>query len=134
MSKRYWVCKKEELEPGACKLINADGRSIGVFNIKGTLHALRNLCPHQQGPLCLGKISGTMLPSDVGDFRYGLEDQIIRCPWHGWEFDVTTGKSVFKSDQVKLKTYPVTVESTTSKSTVETYKVTIEQQSVILHA
>ena len=110
MAERYRVCTTEELQPGERKIVDAGGRSIGVFNVGGSYHALLNLCPHQRGPLCLGQVTGTMLPSEVGEFRYDLEGRIIRCPWHGWEFDLTTGKSVFKPDRVKLKVYPVTVE------------------------
>jgi 3-phenylpropionate/trans-cinnamate dioxygenase ferredoxin subunit len=80
-----------------------------------------------------------MLPSAVGEFRYGLEGRIIRCPWHGWEFDLTTGKSVFKPDRVKLKVYPVTVEPACPGSQVENeprveiFSVTVERQWIVLH-
>ena len=119
MAERYRVCTTEELQPGERKIVDAGGRSIGVFNVGGSYHALLNLCPHQRGPLCLGQVTGTMLPSEVGEFRYDLEGRIIRCPWHGWEFDLTTGKSVFKPDRVKLKVYPVTVEPACPGSQVE---------------
>ena len=139
MPKRYVVCTTEELQPGERKIVDVDGRSIGVFNVHGTYHALRNLCPHQRGPLCLGQVTGTMLPSPVGEFRYDLEGRIIRCPWHGWEFDLTTGKSVFKPDRVKLKVYPVTVEADCAgplgenEPRVATFSVTVERQWIILH-
>lgn len=139
MAKRYRVCTTEELQPGERKIVDAGGRSIGVFNVGGSYHALLNLCPHQRGPLCLGQVTGTMLPSPVGEFRYGLEGRIIRCPWHGWEFDLTTGKSVFKPDRVRLKVYPVTVEPACSGSQaenepgVETFPVTVERQWIVLH-
>ena len=139
MPKRYVVCTTEELQPGERKIVDVDGRSIGVFNVHGAYHALRNLCPHQRGPLCLGQVTGTMLPSPVGEFRYDLEGRIIRCPWHGWEFDLTTGKSVFKPDRVKLKVYPVTVEADCAgpmgenEPQAETFSVTVERQWIILH-
>ena len=66
MAERYRVCTTEELQPGERKIVDAGGRSIGVFNVGGSYHALLNLCPHQRGPLCLGQVTGTMLPSEVG--------------------------------------------------------------------
>jgi nitrite reductase (NADH) small subunit len=59
--------------------------------------------------VCLGKVSGTTLPSGVYEFRYGLQGRILRCPWHGWEYDITTGQSVF-DPEVRVVTYPVIVE------------------------
>ena len=142
MAKPYPVCTTGELPPGERRLGEAAGRSIGVFNVEGRYYALRNRCPHQAGPLCLGKIEGTMLPSEVGQFRYGSQHRIIRCPWHGWEFDVTTGESVFQPRQVRLKKYPVTVEpeiqshpdDSEQPKTVETFPVTVEKKWIIVHA
>ncbi|MDF2439188.1 MAG: hypothetical protein JWN98_172, partial [Abditibacteriota bacterium] len=50
MSERYIVCKASELPAGERKIIDANGRSIGVFNVHGRYYALRNLCPHQLAP------------------------------------------------------------------------------------
>ena len=104
------VCRVEDLPPGGRKIVDVAGRSIGVFNIAGELHAIRNSCPHQQAPLCEGTVSGTTLPGTVGEFRYGCEGRIIRCPWHGWEFDLTTGQSVFNPHRCRVRSYDVRVE------------------------
>ena len=144
------ICRIEELPPGERKIVDVAGRSIGVFNLDGELYALKNVCPHQLAPLCLGRISGTTLPGKVGEFNYGHEGQILRCPWHGWEFDITTGKSVFNPHKVRVKSYPVTVEATGTPAeacgaagcaagpaeedpSVETYGVTVEDQWVVVH-
>jgi nitrite reductase (NADH) small subunit len=148
MSERYIVCKASELPAGERKIIDANGRSIGVFNVHGRYYALRNLCPHQLAPLCLGQVTGTTLPSKVGEYIYGREGEIVRCPWHGWEFDITTGRSIFNPHKVRVKTYEVRVETevcvedcnqNTSKGTheepsVETFPVTLEGEFVVLHA
>lgn len=68
MAKRYVVGRVDELPPGSRKIVMAGGRSIGVFNVKGTYYALRNTCPHQFAPLCLGRVTGTTLPSKVGEY------------------------------------------------------------------
>lgn len=145
--KRYIVCHTDELPHGERKIVDAGGRSIGVFNVHGEYYALRNTCPHQQAPLCLGKITGTTLPSGVHEYIYEREGEIIRCPWHGWEFDILTGKSIFNPHRVRVKSYEVTVESggkahatAPCQSTddedpsVETFPVVVEGGLVILHA
>ncbi len=52
-----------------------------------------------------------MLPSDTAQYLYGLEGgRVLRCPWHGWEFDITTSQAVFQTDKRRLITYRVVVE------------------------
>jgi 3-phenylpropionate/trans-cinnamate dioxygenase ferredoxin subunit len=138
--KRHVVCAVGALPPGERRIVEVAGRSIGVFNVDGTYHALRNACPHQLAPLCLGPVSGTTLPGEVGEFNYGLQGRVLRCPWHGWEFDLTTGRSVFNPHKVRVKCYDVEVEGKTVSidsnapdPEVETYEVGVEQQQVVLY-
>jgi nitrite reductase (NADH) small subunit len=133
------VCNVSELPPGQRKIIDIHGRSIGVFNLDGSYHALRNVCPHQLAPLCLGKVTGTTAPAPPGEYRWERDGRIIRCPWHGWEFDITTGRSVFNPHKLRVKTYAVTVERDAACATcdedpaVETYPVTIDDGVIIVH-
>lgn len=114
---RLVVGRVEEIPPGGRKLVVPfRGKAgIGVFNIDGAFYALRNLCPHKQGPLCAGFVSGRMIadgpPSgpDEGNLAYADEGRIIRCPWHLWEFDITTGACLV-DPKVRVKTYPVAIE------------------------
>ena len=126
-----------DIPPGKRKLVEVEGRSIGVFNVNGEFCALRNQCPHQGGPLCLGQLTGTMLPSRPGEYRWGREGEILRCPWHGWEFDVTNGKSVFNPHRLRVRSYEVTVESEVpveeEDPSVESYRVTVEDRYLVLH-
>src|SRR5690554_5351560 len=92
---KYLICPVQELAEGQRTIVKLEGRSVGVFNVQGKFYALKNSCPHQGAELCKGEIQGIMLPSEVGEFLYGKEGEVIRCPWHGWEFDILTGKSVF---------------------------------------
>ena len=145
MPAAHRVCKAAELPPGGRKIVDINGRSIGVFNVGGAFHAIRNVCPHQMAPLCRGSLGGTTVPSEVGDYEWGLEGRVIRCPWHGWEFDVTTGKSVFNPHKVRVKAYEVTVEqadgrrepcsisSDADDPSVETFDVTVEGAWVVVH-
>lgn len=98
-----------ELPPGARKLVELEGRSVGLFNVHGTVVAVLNVCPHELAPVCLGRVSGTTLPSAPGEFCWGREGEILACPWHGWEFDLLTGKAL-ADPKKRLRTYPVIVE------------------------
>jgi len=103
----YSVAKIGEIPEGSCKIVEVEGRSIGVYNVKGEYYAVSNYCPHQGAELCKGPVCGTTLESQVYEFIYGRDQEILRCPWHGWEFDLKTGKSLF-SDKVRVRSYPVT--------------------------
>ncbi|MSO94874.1 MAG: Rieske (2Fe-2S) protein [Thermoleophilia bacterium] len=107
---RHVVCTVDELPPGSRKIIDVDGRSIGIFNIGGELKAIRNICPHHGAPLCIGDLSGTMLPSDPGVYIYGMENRVLRCPWHGYEFNIDTGRTLYDPNDLRVKMYPVEIE------------------------
>lgn len=72
-------------------------RSFGVFNVGGNYVAVLNICPHQYGPVCLGRVGGTTLPSEPGKYVWGRDGEILACPWHGWEFDLVTGRAIADS-------------------------------------
>jgi nitrite reductase (NADH) small subunit len=119
----------DEIGPGQRKIVEVNGVSIGVFNIHGQFYALRNSCPHQGAPLCLGSLKGTTLPSAPGEYKWGREGEIIRCPWHGWEFDALTGRSIFNPHRLRVKSYEVSIEpadAVEEDPSVETYPVTVE--------
>ena len=111
------VGRVEEIPPGQRKIVVPfRGRAgIGVFNVNGTYYALRNLCPHKSGPLCTGFVSGRIVadgpPSSAGEagLTYAHEGEIIRCPWHLWEFEIATGVCLV-DPKVRVKTYPVIVK------------------------
>lgn len=130
---RHVVARLRDFPPGSRRIVDASGRSIGVFNIRGELLALRSSCPHQGAPLCLGIVLGRTDASKPFEVTY-LEDQdVIKCPWHGWEFDIRTGRSVFNPHRVRVRSYEVTVEPTGEDPSIETFDVTVEDGFVILH-
>ncbi len=108
-SHRHVVCPASELGPGERRIVELEGSSIGVFNVAGTFYALRNRCPHRGGALCRGPVSGTVLPTADRSHPYGREGEILRCAWHGWEFDIRTGHALV-DPSVRARAYPVTVE------------------------
>ena len=100
----------DELPPGSRRVVDVDGRSIGVLNVNGQLYGVRNTCPHQGGPLCSGVVGGTMVNSEPQEWVVGLEGRVLRCPWHGWEFDLETGRALFDGERARVRVYPVSVE------------------------
>lgn len=85
-------------------------REIGVLRRRdSTWVAVLNMCPHRYAPVCAGQVGGTILPSPDGDLVYGLDETVLRCPWHQWEFSLDTGESLFGSKRTRLKLYPLEV-------------------------
>ena len=109
---RTVVATVEEIPPGGRKIVEVAGRSIGVFNVDGEFFALRNRCPHQGGPLCAGKLAGLVQSSGTpGDYSYSRPGEMLRCPWHGWEYDIRTGQSWWDPGRTRVRSYDVTIEA-----------------------
>ncbi len=90
---KHVIAPVGELPPGSRKFVTIDDRPIAIFNIKGEYFGLLNRCPHQGAALCEGPLIGLARSSDPGEIEYTRLGEIIRCPWHGWEFDIRTGQS-----------------------------------------
>jgi len=67
-----------EIPVGSIKEVQVAGTPVALANVGGKLYAINNTCLHRGGPLGQGQLEGT----------------VVTCPWHGWQFDVTTGKAV----------------------------------------
>ncbi|MBI1953737.1 MAG: Rieske 2Fe-2S domain-containing protein [Candidatus Omnitrophica bacterium] len=93
---RPGVAKPEEIPPGASKLVTVDGKEVALFNVEGCLYALGNRCPHRGGPLVRGRLE--RLP-DSGAWA-------VRCPIHGWLFDLASGKNA-TGPHAGTPSYPV---------------------------
>lgn len=128
MATRFPVATVSEIPAGGRKMVELAGRTVGVFNVNGRFYALRSSCPHQGGPLCLGVTTGLVTSDGPGHFRYEREGEILRCPWHGWEFDLATGRSVFDPTRTRVRSYPVEVEELQA----ETYPVEIEGDCLVV--
>ncbi len=107
----YRVCPASEIPIGTKRLFTIPGtdRSLGIVHLESGFYALRDLCPHMGAPLCEGTLHGTHLPGALFEFTPGLTGRILRCPWHGWEFDVVTGKALY-DNKSRVATYPVDVD------------------------
>jgi nitrite reductase (NADH) small subunit len=87
------VASRSEIPDGSAKLIEAGGRKIAIFNAGGTFYAIGAECKHRGGPLAEGELVGTT----------------VTCPWHGWEYDITTGASL-DDPNVSVGCFPVKLE------------------------
>lgn len=100
----------DEIPEKDALIVEAAGRSIGLFKVDGQLYAVKNVCPHKQAPLARGTVGGTMLPSaNPGELEFGLDNRVLKCPWHGWEFDLETGKCLFGVSDRRVATYAVQI-------------------------
>jgi 3-phenylpropionate/trans-cinnamate dioxygenase ferredoxin subunit len=122
------VARVEEIPPGSRKLVEIAGRSIGVFNVDGEFYALRNRCPHQGGPLCEGFVIGALSSDAPGEYEHRPGDPHVRCPWHGWEFDLRTGASWFDPARTRVARYDVSVQP----GPAETYPVSVQDELVVV--
>jgi nitrite reductase/ring-hydroxylating ferredoxin subunit len=109
MAEKTYVCRAEEIKSGTPRIVKIRKLSVGVFRVGDSFHALLNVCPHRGAPLCEGIQCGTTAPVSGAEFIYHRENEIIRCAWHGWEFDIKTGEALATAG-IKAKTFPVTVE------------------------
>ena len=138
MSKKHVVAAITEIPPGSRKLVTADGRAIVVFNLDGEFFALSNRCPHRGGSLCDGNLTGLLLSDEPGHYNYTRRGEIIRCPWHSWEFDIRTGKSWCDPDKVKARRFGVSVEKGAKliegPYVAETFRVSVEDDYVVVEA
>lgn len=93
MAEYVKVAVLSELAPGSCKMVEASGKEIALFNVGGAIYALDNTCLHQGGPLGEGM----------------LEGDVVTCPWHMWQYSVRTGENV-GNNAIKVAPYLVKVD------------------------
>jgi nitrite reductase (NADH) small subunit len=86
------AAKVAEVPAGTIHEIQVDGKAVALANVAGKFFAINNTCLHRGGPLGQGS----------------LQDKIVTCPWHGWEYDVTTGK-VVQNPNMGVACYPTEV-------------------------
>lgn len=84
--------KKADVAPGTIREFQVSGKAVAVANVNGEFHAIDNVCLHRGGPLADGPLEGT----------------VVTCPWHGWEYDVRTGR-VGQNPAAGVACYPVEV-------------------------
>lgn len=93
MSEFVRVATMEELPPGSAKEVTAEGRIIALYHVEDRVYAIDGICPHAGGPLGEGT----------------LNRDVVTCPWHGWQFNVTNGHHCLNAN-IKQSTYAVKIE------------------------
>jgi nitrite reductase/ring-hydroxylating ferredoxin subunit len=96
MATRHAVGDVSTIPSGSGRVVEVAGRQVALFNVGGAFHAIENTCPHRGGPLGDGALMGTT----------------VTCPWHGWQFDCTTGKST-RNPTVCVASFPACLEGST---------------------
>jgi nitrite reductase/ring-hydroxylating ferredoxin subunit len=128
---RHVVAPVAEIPPGERRLVEANGKRVVVFNLSGEFFALSDRCPHQGGSLAAGPVMGLVESPCPGEYSYGRAGEIIRCPWHAWEFDIRTGKSRFDPRRMKVRAFPACVEKGEALQ-AETFPVRVEEDYVVV--
>ena len=93
MSRFVRMATLEELPVGGAKEVEFEGRVYALFNVEGQISVIDGICPHQGGPLVDGPLEGTT----------------VTCPWHGWQFDVRSGKTPL-GPKIKQAVYEVRID------------------------
>lgn len=94
MGELFEVAKLSDIPPGTSRQVEAGGRAVAVFNVRGTIYAIDGTCTHTGGPLGEGE----------------LNESVVTCPWHGSQFEVTTGQVVGPPATQSVPAYKVVIE------------------------
>ena len=134
---------------GERRIVEVGGRSIGVFRVGESFYGIRNRCPHQGGPLCLGHVLGDAVADAPGQARVSDDPLRIACPWHGWEYDLDSGQSFMGGAVAGVRSYGARVEPGAAlldsaparpaervpgPYVAETFEVRVEDEYVVLEA
>lgn len=95
-----------DFEQRRARIVRVAGRELGVVRFDGDLYAVRNVCPHAQAPLCRGAVHARLVAGEVGSVDVDPGAPVVSCPWHGWEFDLRTGRALV-DPVLRVRTYRV---------------------------
>jgi nitrite reductase/ring-hydroxylating ferredoxin subunit len=133
---KHVVARVEEVVPGKPLVRQVKGRQIGIFNLGGEYYAMLNRCPHQSAELCRGRITHLVQSKRAGEFQVSRDGEFIKCPWHGWEFDIRTGQSWCDPGSMYVRQFGVKVEpgETLVKGpyVAETFQVSVEDSYIVV--
>jgi nitrite reductase/ring-hydroxylating ferredoxin subunit len=133
---RHVVAKLSDVEAGRGTLVEVAGREIALFNVNGEYFGISNRCPHGGASLCRGTIIGLADSSGPGNYKLVRQGEMLKCPWHGWEFDIRTGKSWCDPARTKTKSYQVSVETgrdlADAAYEVATYPIIVEEDYLVI--
>ena len=133
---RHVVATTSEIAAGSHKVVTVAGREIVVFHVNGQFFALLNRCPHEGAPLARAACVAHLKSKEPGHFQRTRVGEMLRCAWHGWEFDMRTGQSYCDPQRLRARSYPVKVETGATLATgpyvAETFPVVVEENYVLV--
>jgi nitrite reductase/ring-hydroxylating ferredoxin subunit len=133
---KHVVASVSEIPVGGRKLVEVKGRRIVLFNLSGEFFAISDKCPHQGGSLHKGRLTGFVESDSPGEYRYSRRGEVIRCPWHAWEYDIRTGKSWCDPRRIQARKFEVSVEPGAAlvegPYVAETFKVSVDDQYLVI--
>ncbi|MBF9033210.1 Rieske 2Fe-2S domain-containing protein [Rhodobacterales bacterium HKCCE2091] len=133
---RHVIARADEIAPGKSKRVEVEGRDIAVFNTGTGYRAVTNRCPHEGADLCRGIVARFVDAEGPGEFTVVEDKVMVRCPWHGWEFDLDTGRSYCDPNRVRVKSFEVAMEGPDGRVagpySVETFEVAAEGAMLVL--
>ena len=100
----------DEFPDRSVTLVRAGSREIGIVRWNNEVYAVSNVCTHQRGPLCRGRLGARLTAAAPGEFELDEETPVLACPWHGWEFDVRTVRALW-DERYAVRTYGTRVEN-----------------------
>ncbi|WP_417851722.1 Rieske (2Fe-2S) protein [Thalassoglobus sp.] len=106
----YKACRVESVGGRKGHVVSVAGHQVGLYFVEGAYVAVLNRCPHQAAPVCSGGVEGMTFSNGPNDYQLDSTPCVLRCPWHGWEFNLLDkGTSLF-DPKVQLKMFPVREE------------------------
>jgi nitrite reductase/ring-hydroxylating ferredoxin subunit len=107
----YRVCAIEDVPPGEKRAYTVKNIPILlVHKQESEFYAIYRICPHQHADFIYSELGGITEASQPGEeIQYKRQGEILRCAWHGFSFDVTTGACLTEPEKLRVRTYPVTV-------------------------
>jgi nitrite reductase (NADH) small subunit len=99
------LCSINEIHPGEMRAHSVDGRALLIIRAKhGEFYVIKNACPHQGAALHCGSLDGTMKAAGIWEYKRDFDKPVVRCPWHNYEIDASTGHCV-TSARLRVKKY-----------------------------
>ncbi len=140
---KHVVAPVESLPPGTQRRFVIAGRNIAVFNVDGRLYALKDVCPHQGAALSAGTTLSWVSATKPGCYDFEPGRKLVKCPWHGWEYELATGRSWYDPDHDRVRAYDVSVAPgkelvedhdgrVPGPYTAETFPVSVEDEYIVI--
>jgi nitrite reductase/ring-hydroxylating ferredoxin subunit len=109
--KRHIIGSVDTVPPGAMRRVEVGSRGILVSNVDGQFYALFDRCPHQGARLSAGVLVGGVVAKEPGCYSFDPASRLVKCPRHGWEYELATGRSWYDPQHSRVRAYDVSVQS-----------------------